>query len=239
MDVVCKICSVPAQLLAKIPGCAPLVRACCTTVGQKLLMALTGLSLVGFLVAHLAGNLFLLSGEHAFNEYAEKLHSLGPILVVLEIGLFAMFLLHIGLAISTAALSQAARSLPYDEKQSKQSGFVLAGGGASNWMIPTGIVILLYLVLHIIDMKFNVRGFEGGENKFEVTRNILHDIPTAVIYVVSLVALGVHLTHGISSAFQTLGISHPRWNQLIRYVSVLSAWAIAFGFIVLVIWAHN
>ena len=77
-----------------------LVKACSTSVGQKLLMAISGLLLCGFLVAHLGGNLKLYAGEQSFNDYAHALHGLGPVLAAAEIGLFVLFLLHIGLAIS-------------------------------------------------------------------------------------------------------------------------------------------
>lgn len=237
MDVFCKICSIPAALLSKVPGIGPLVKTCGTTVGQKVLMALTGLALCGFLVAHLGGNLNLFVGEAQFNMYAEKLHSLGPILAVAEIGLFVVFLLHICLAISTAALSRQARKVAYDRQQSKEGPSVLPMGGAKNLMMITGLFLLAYLVLHVLDMKMNIRGFAGDDNKFILTRNILSHLPTAAFYVVSLILLGVHLSHGVSSAFQTLGLNHRRWNVLIRVCGLLFAWVIAGGFLSLVIWA--
>lgn len=240
MDVLCKILSIPAALLSKVPGIGPIVKVCCTSVGQKILMALTGLSLCGFLVAHLAGNLNLFAGEAAFNGYAEKLHSLGPLLAIAETGLFAMFLVHIGLAVSTTAMSRNARGRQYEEKHSKQQGFILPNGGASNLMLVTGVIIFAYLVLHIVDMKLNLRGFEGGGedgNKFVHVKAVLSDLVTGTFYVISIIALGVHLSHGVSSACQTLGISHPRWNKLIRIGGYLFAWGTAAGFISLVFWA--
>ena len=238
MDVLCKILSIPAALLSKVPGIGPIIKVCCTSVGQKILMALTGLSLCGFLTAHLLGNLNLFAGEEAFNGYAEKLHSLGPLLAAAETGLFAMFTLHIGLAISTTCMSRAARRNEYEEKESKQSGFILPSGGAANWMLITGLIIFAYLVLHIIDMKLNLRGFAGDDSKFALVRNVLQNPINGAFYVVSILALGIHLTHGVSSACQTLGINHPRWNKVIRILGVLFAWKIAIGFISLVVWAY-
>ena len=237
MDVLCKIISIPAELLSKVPGIGPIVKACCTSVGQKILMALTGLSLCGFLVAHLAGNLNLFMGEEAFNGYAEKLHSLGPLLAAAEIGLFATFLVHICLAITTTAMSRRARRRQYQEKESKQEGFVLPNGGASNMMLLTGLVIFVYLVLHIIDMKLNLRHFESNDSVFQLVRNVLSNPATGAFYVVALLALGVHLSHGVHSACQSLGISHPKWTKLIEIGGVLFAWAIAIGFLSLVAWA--
>ncbi|MEZ6131720.1 MAG: succinate dehydrogenase cytochrome b subunit [Planctomycetaceae bacterium] len=202
-------------------------------------MAFTGLALCGFLVAHLAGNLNLFMGEEAFNGYAEKLHSLGPLLALAETGLFATFLAHIGLAISTAALSRQARKRDYELKQSKQGVFILPQGGAATKMMATGLVILAYLILHIIDMKMNLRGFAGDDNKFALVKNVLSDPLTGAFYAVALVILGVHLSHGVSSAFQTLGISHRRWNGLIRMGGYAFAWLISLGFLSLVAWAWN
>ncbi|MEZ6124082.1 MAG: succinate dehydrogenase cytochrome b subunit [Planctomycetaceae bacterium] len=237
MDVFCKIFTLPCELLAKVPGLGPILKSCCTTVGQKILMALTGLSLCGFLVAHLGGNLYLFAGQEAFNGYAEKLHSLGPLLWVAEVGLLGLFALHMSLAMSTAAISLRARGRAYDAKQSKQEGFVLPNGGAANLMLGTGLIILVYLVLHVCDMKFNVREMGSEENLFELVRNVLCDPKTAAFYVVALLALGVHLTHGVKSAIQTLGISHPRWNKLFEIGGVLFAWGISLGFLSLVAWA--
>jgi len=238
LDTVYKILGYPAELLCKVPGIGPIVKVCCTSVGQKILMALTGLSLCGFLVAHLGGNLNLFAGKDAFNGYAEKLHSLGPILAVAEVGLFSMFLLHIGLAVSTTAMSRRARSSSYEKKESKQTGFILPNGGAANLMLVTGLIVFAYLVIHILDMKLNVRGFAGGEDdKFELVRSVLSDFKTGVFYSVALIALGVHLSHGVRSACQSLGISHPRWNKLISIGGILFAWGIAAGFLSLVVWA--
>ena len=240
MDFLCKIFAIPAELLSKVPGIGPLVKVCCTSVGQKLLMALTGLALCGFLVAHLAGNLLLYAGEAQFNEYAEKLHSLGPLLWAAEVGLLGLFFAHIGLALSTAAMSKRARKSKYEEKATKQDAIAMSGGGAANWMLPTGLLIFVFLVLHIADMKFNVRGLEHGEeNLFEHVKQVLGNPIVGAFYAFALLGIGVHLTHGVSSAFQTLGISHPRWNKLIRIASVVFAWAIALGFISLLCFSYG
>lgn len=243
MSFLVKICSIPAALLSKVPGIGPVVKTCCTTVGQKLLMALTGLALVGFLITHLAGNLLLYAGEEKFNEYAEQLHSLGPILWAAEVVLLSLFLAHIGLAVSTAALSATARKKKYAEKVSKQDNTILMGGGAGNYMFPTGVMVLIFLILHVADMKFNVRDslgladFEHGEeNLFAHVQDVLKDPIAIAVYILGLAALGIHLSHGIASAFQTLGINHSRWNGLIRSLCLLLGWALVLGFGSLVIW---
>ena len=246
MNALVRVLSLPAVILSKVPGIGPIIRACCTSVGQKVLMALTGLSLSGFLVAHLSGNFLLYAGETEFNAYAEKLHSLGPLLVAAEIGLFGMFLLHIGLAISTIAMNRAARARSYDMKDSKQSNLILPGG-ASSWMVVTGVLIGIFLVCHLLDLKFKWFVGDGSSgwspvaysdtsNEFYSVVNVLSDPLHAVIYSIGFIALGIHLSHGVRSALQSLGLSHPRWDGLLKFLGYAFAWAIAAGFLSLIMW---
>jgi succinate dehydrogenase cytochrome b subunit len=246
LNALVMLLSLPATALSKVPGMEPVVRACRTSVGQKILMALTGLLLCGFLVAHLSGNLLLFAGEEQFNAYAEKLHSLGPLLAVAEIGLFALFCLHLGLAVSTIAMNRAARRKNYDVKESKQEGFTVPNG-ASTWMVVTGILVLVFLVTHIADLKLQVNplvdydgvytGEHGDANAFQVVRRVLGNPINAIVYTVGLIALGIHLSHGVRSACQSLGISHRRWDPVIQIASNLFAWVIAAGFLSLIVWA--
>ncbi|MCA9084152.1 MAG: succinate dehydrogenase cytochrome b subunit [Planctomycetaceae bacterium] len=236
MDVICKACCVPAKVLSKVPILGPLVRVYSTSVGQKILMAITGLALCGFLVAHLAGNLLLFAGEEAFNQYAEKLHSMGPLLAAAEIGLFATFALHMLLAVSTTAMSRQARKQEYAVSESKQGIFILPGGGASNWMLGTGIMILVFLILHIVDMKLDLRNFASGASKYAHVKAILHDNIVRVVYALGLIALGIHLSHGFKSALQSLGVNHKRWNVLFALLGIIFAWAVAGGFLAILAW---
>lgn len=246
MDALLRTLSLPAQILSRVPGLGLLVKVCSTTVGQKILMAISGLSLCGFLVAHLAGNLKLYAGEQSFNDYAHALHSLGPLLAAAEIGLFAMFALHIGLAISTGALNKVARGKDYFIKETKQ-GVSILPGGASSWMMVTGLVVLFFLVCHIIDMKLKVgpgvdyspalNAEKIADNEYQAVKAVLSTPSRAFVYIVGLVALGIHLSHGIRSALQTLGVNHRRWNFILQWVCVALAWTLAAGFISLVIWA--
>ena len=246
LNALLRILGLPAYFLALVPGIAPVIRALSSSVGQKLLMATSGLSLVGFLVVHLAGNLQLYAGEDVFNAYAAKLHSLGPILGIAEVGLFAMFALHIGLAVSTAAMNRTARGSAYAMKQTKQGLFVLPSGGASSWMMVTGVLIFIFLVSHILDMKlkkglgvdYSAALDASGEatNSFQAVKAVLHPAH-AVLYIVCIIALGIHLSHGIRSALQTFGLHHRNWNFIFRWSGFLLAWAIAGGFISVVVWA--
>lgn len=247
LNALLRLLSLPATLLARLPGCGPLVRVCSTSVGQKILMACTGLALCGFLVAHLAGNLKLYAGEQAFNDYAHALHSLGPLLAAAEIGLFATFAVHIGLAISTAAMNRVARQKQYAVRDSKQPPFALPSGGASNWMLVTGVLVLVFLTMHITDMKLKANpGVDYpkaadsvgiADNEFRVVKTVLSTPLNAIVYFVGIFALGIHLSHGFRSALQTLGVHHKRWNVILKWLSIGFGWAIAAGFISLIAWA--
>lgn len=251
MSTAARLLGFPCEMLSRLPVVGGLVRAACTSVGQKLLMAVTGLSLCGFLVAHLGGNLLLFAGEEKFNAYAATLHSYGPLLTLAEIGLFTVFVLHLFLAISTAAMNRAARASSYEMTESKQDGVsLLPGGGASYWMFGTGVMIALFIAVHLVDLRIKanplhdyssaVQTEAGSEvpivNEFRAVRIALTG-ETVIVYVVGLLALGIHLTHGVRSALQTLGVNHRTWNPLLKLGGILFAWGIALGFMSIVAWA--
>lgn len=202
-----------------------------STIGRKALMAVTGLSLCGFLVAHLDGNLKLFAGKGVFDEYAEWLHSF-HLLPVAEAGLFGLFALHIYLAISTTLQNRSARTSPYAIRQSKLQHDQVLPRPASSWMMISGGIVLGFLLLHIVDMKLEGRsGVAYSESsKFETTIQILADPVSRIVYLVGTIVLGFHLAHGVSSAFQTLGLSHPKYTPLIRAAGIAFAATIAVGF---------
>ena len=197
-----------------------------TSIGKKTLMALTGLALVGFLVAHLLGNLTLYTGNEAFNAYAHQLEELGPLLWVAEIGLLVLFSIHIGLALKTSRENKEARTSRYQVRadHGKRSF-------ASSSMLITGLIIGAFLVIHIIDFRVaKLMGSDSVEDLAVAVRNRLGSPLGAFLYLVGIAALGVHLRHAISSALQTLGANHPKYNDLIRVVGIGLSVLIAVGF---------
>lgn len=225
-------------------------------------MGATGLLLCGFLVAHLAGNLNIFLGEEMFNTYAEKLHSLGPLLVVAEIGLFVLFLVHILVAFALTMSNRAARgSRGYEVKTTKQEDAALNLQPRS-WMVISGAIVLFFLVYHVAGMKFGIMDdsavmadpsmFEPRPSVYDpaLTSNDLEDVVdkigepapfqrvvgilrspvSAAIYVVGVIILGFHLSHGFSSAFRSLGLAHPRYTPVIRNLGVLFAVLMTVGF---------
>ena len=210
-----------------------------SSIGKKHLMAVTGLLLIGFLVGHVAGNLLLVLGEQTFNTYSHALIS-NPLIIPIELGLLSIFLLHIGLAIWTNIENKNARpndyAMPVCEQKQKLS---------SSFMIFTGIIVAVFVVYHIIGIKFGPSGpgyivTHNGVEMRDLYKLVLEyfQSPIAVLlYTFSMVVLGVHLTHGFWSLFQSLGISHKKYTPILKVLSVATSVAISGGFIFCVVWA--
>jgi succinate dehydrogenase / fumarate reductase cytochrome b subunit len=203
-----------------------------SSIGQKFVMGITGLLLCGFLVAHLAGNLLLFLGEKWFNDYAHKLHEQWELLLIAETGLFVLFLAHIYLAISTSIGNARAREDQYAIKQPKVRGRVI---GANTWMFASGAVVLGFVLLHLADLRLaqagiNLRGLSYKDNDFANTVMVLGDPISRVVYTLGAIVLGIHLSHGFASAFQSLGLNHPKYMPLIKVIGQIFAVVIAVGF---------
>jgi len=209
-----------------------------SSVGQKALMGITGLLLVGFLVFHLAGNTTLyfngdgsLSADSdggAFDAYVEKIKSFGPLLVVARIGLFALFAAHIALAFRLSLANREARHERYALRGNKGA---LTVGSAS--MLVTGSILLVYLLKHLYD--FSLDGLVG-DGSFEEgpaadVQSKLSEPATAMLYILGIAALTLHLTHGFRSAFQSLGANHPQLNAILKWVGLALALALGAGFL--------
>jgi succinate dehydrogenase / fumarate reductase cytochrome b subunit len=198
-------------------------------------MAITGLGLCGFLAVHLAGNLLLYVGQEQYDHYAHSLHAQAAFLVVAEIGLLLLFVGHIWLAFTTSRENDSARPVGYAMKQSKQPPSSLLAP-ASSVMFATGIVVLLFLLLHLSDFRFELRS-HGGETPFDKAVSILRDPLSAIVYLLGSIVLGYHVLHGFQSAFQTLGLNHPKYTPIIKFLSILFAITVAAGFGSFPLWA--
>ncbi|HIG88043.1 MAG TPA: succinate dehydrogenase cytochrome b subunit [Planctomycetes bacterium] len=197
-----------------------------TSVGRKTVLAITGLSLFGFVIVHLLGNFALFSGTEAFNEYAQKLEDLGPVLMVAEVGLLTLFVVHMGLALSLHRQSREARPDDYRIRANMGRSTV-----ASRSMLITGLALGVFLVIHITD--FRIKKIMGDPAVADLGQAVVERITSPlglVIYMGGIIALGLHLRHALQSAFQTLGLSHPRYADNVRYVSAASAALITLGF---------
>jgi len=200
-------------------------------------MGFTGLFLCSFLVIHLAGNLLLFAGEEKYDEYAHKLHDTGPLLVVAEVILFAAFAAHIYLAFVTTKENLAARSKSYAMRQSKKDHANTPSTiSPENTMFITGAVILGYLIIHLLDFKFGVWSSDDL-GPYAKAKELMSNYLRIGIYVVASLFVGYHVSHGFASAFQSLGINHPKINCCIKKISIGFAILIAAGFVIVSLWA--
>ena len=222
-----------------------MLKSLSSSIGQKIVMAITGLALCGFLLIHLGGNLLLYVGADKYNEYAHALHAQKALLLVAEIGLLLMFVLHICLAFRTHFKNSSARPIDYAIRQSKQDPGPLAVP-PSGMMLPTGMVVLVFLLLHLSDFKFfeytrmtglRHQSVSVSAEPFSKAVGVLKDPITAVVYLVGSLVLGLHVWHGFASACQTLGLSHPKYSPLIKSLSFLFALTVAIGFASFPFWA--
>ncbi|MCM0604577.1 MAG: succinate dehydrogenase cytochrome b subunit [Xanthomonadaceae bacterium] len=217
-----------------------------SSVGRKFIMGASGLALLGFLITHLAGNLLLfIPGGALFNEYAQKLESLGMLLYVAEFGLAFLFVFHSVIAIRLKLDNLSARGSKYAGLKSK--------GGPSRWNIASvnmaisGLVMGAFLIWHIKSMKFGPSIAQGyvTEVKGTLDRDLYRLVfetfkdPIQVwLYVGVMIFLGLHLRHGFWSAFQSLGLIRPRFSKLISAVGVFIAVLMAAGFLGIPLYIH-
>lgn len=199
-----------------------------SSLGRKLIMALTGLFLILFLIVHLLGNLQLLKDDNgeSFNRYADFMGH-NPLIQTISIGNFFFIVLHIITSIILTIRNRAARPIPYAYTNlSKSSTW------ASRNMMLLGTIILIFLVVHLqgfwAKSKFgglNTITIDGKtmHNLYEATQIAFNELWIVVFYVVSMIGLGFHLVHGFKSAFQTLGINHKKYNGFIHHVGVAFA----------------
>lgn len=213
--------------------CSPL-----SSIGQKQVMAVTGLLLCGFLVTHMLGNFTLFIGPDAFNKYSHALTS-NPLIYLAEVGLAALFLSHIVMAFRVIIANKQARPTPYYSYKKSGRG----GTFASATMAYSGVIALIFLVIHIQGLKFGthyttVIGGVEMRDIYKTTIEYFQDPLHIAGYIVAMIALGVHTSHGFWSAFQTLGLNHPKYMPKIQLLSTLFGFYVTIGFSVLPIFCY-
>jgi succinate dehydrogenase / fumarate reductase cytochrome b subunit len=213
-----------------------------STVGRKFIMAVSGIFLMLFLIVHLGGNLTMFVGADLFNSYAHHLESLGPLLYVAEAGLLAIFLFHVVTAFQVNAEKRHARPDRYAVIASK--GGASKTTIASKSMIYTGVILLLFIPIHIWMFKFNAgKDFQttlvhGKEIKdlFSPVAEAFKNPFVAFGYAGVMLLLGLHLRHGFWSALQSLGAMSPKCSTLVYAGGLLFALLLAGGFFLLPIY---
>ena len=193
-----------------------------SSIGKKMMMAITGISFCGFLTAHLAGNLTIYGGKDAFNGYAEHLHALGPLVTLAEIGLLTFALVHVITGILLFLENRKARPVRY--KVNKSAGGRTIGSAT---MPYTGIALLAFILLHLVNFHFVDK---TDTTIFAIVSDAFANPAYVAIYIAAMVVAAIHVSHGFWSAFQTIGLNHPKYMPLIKIVSIVFAVIVGVGF---------
>lgn len=217
-----------------------------SSVGQKILMSLSGIVMLGFVIGHLAGNLQLITSDaDAFNRYGHFLISLGGLLILVELFLIACLVIHVVTAISISRGKRAARPVNYTKLKS-------AGGASkkslgSSTMIYTGILILIFLLIHLRTFKYGPAEADGyvttvdGVEVRDLHRLVVEkfqQVEWVVGYVAAMILLGLHLSHAFWSALQSLGFYHDRYTPVLYSAGRALAVLISLGFLIIPIWIY-
>jgi succinate dehydrogenase / fumarate reductase, cytochrome b subunit len=197
-----------------------------STIGKKAVMAVTGLILFGFLVAHMLGNLQFFLGSEVMHHYAETLHGNPPLLWTLRTVLLVSVVLHIWASIQLSAIKSEARPVAYVKRANVKSSW------ASRTMMLSGPVVAAFIVLHLLHLTTGtihpdfvpLYPYENLIKGFLI-------VPMALVYIGAMVLIGFHLSHGIWSMFQSMGFSHPRYTPMIKKFASIFSWILVAGFI--------
>ena len=203
-----------------------------SSIGRKWIVGISGGLLILFVLAHLAGNLTIYVGPfgEGINVYAQALHANPVLLWLARGGLLAVFLVHIGTTMSLIIANRRARPQRYAVKARLQSTIYV------RTMALSGLVVLSFLIFHVLQFAGGLSPYshlydlEGRHDVAAMIIRSFHNPLVSGFYLLSLVLLGMHLSHGISSVFQTFGLNGRKSSGLIKHGGLLVAWALMIGF---------
>ena len=204
-----------------------------SSVGRKIIMAVTGIVLVAFVCVHLLGNSSVFVGADAINAYAQKLHSLGPFVWVFRLVMLAAFALHIVFGIQLTLENRAAT--PEANVQVKR----LKTGFGAETMIVSGLVMLAFVIYHLLHFTVRVTnpdiyvplGNSGMVDVYVMVVNGFKSVLPVIIYLVGMAFLFLHVSHGFQSLFQTLGLSNDKSLPVMGMLSKLVGFVLLVGYI--------
>jgi succinate dehydrogenase / fumarate reductase, cytochrome b subunit len=209
-----------------------------SSLGKKYIMAITGLALVGFVIAHLLGNLQIFLGPEAMNRYGHFLQTTPELLWPLRVGLLTVTALHIIAAITLTRENRAARPIPYAHFE------VVAASYASRTMFMSGIIIFVFIVYHLLHFTiqapqinftgYDFRALEDAKERHDIYQMMVigyHNPIVSGFYVLGIALLCLHLSHGISSMFQSLGLSNQNYGRFLDKLAVAAAILIFIGYV--------
>jgi succinate dehydrogenase / fumarate reductase cytochrome b subunit len=205
------------------------------TVGRKLLMSCTGLLMIFFVIVHLLGNVSVFAGPSGINAWAAKLHRLMPILWLFRTAMFAICALHIYLGTLLTLENNASKPGPYAVRKTLRSTF------SGRYMIWTGVLIAVYLAFHILHFTAHLINPElssaahidemGRPDVFMMMMLNFRNAVVLLVYISAMAALALHLTHGIQSFFQTLGLNNDKTLPVFIKAGTIAALMISLGYI--------
>lgn len=200
-----------------------------STLQKKQIVGITGLAMVGFVLAHLSGNFLIYKGPDAFNGYAQFLHDLGGVLWVMRAGILASFVLHIGVTMNLVITNRKARVDRYYKYQNHRSESSLA----TQLMPLSGSIIFIYIIFHLLDFTLAQKvGIIDGVDLglFGLVVNTLKDPIHSALYIISMASVGLHMYHAFQSVFQTFGLMTEKNQHRFSIASKVLGVAITLGY---------
>ncbi len=207
-----------------------------SAIGKKAVMAVTGIMLLGFVLAHMIGNLKIYTGQEHLDAYGAYLRTMGEpifphtgLLWIVRVGLILAFVLHIHAAFTLTRINRAARKVGYQAGRQYP-----AANYAARTMRWSGVIVGFFVLFHLMDMTWGWHVVHSGFVEGSPYQNLVASFspdrwPVAVVYIVANVLLGIHIFHGAWSLFQSLGLNNPRFNMWRRYFAIAFAAVIVIG----------
>lgn len=197
-----------------------------TTIGKKVVMAVTGLILFGFLIGHMAGNFQFFLGRETLNAYAEHLHGLPALLWGTRIALLVSVAFHILAAVQLYNLQREARPVSYHKRKAVGSTY------AARTMYWSGPIIAFFVIYHLLHMT--VGSVHPDFRPLQAYENVVIGFSVwyvTLFYVIAMVLLCMHLYHGVWSMFQSIGLAHPRYTPRLKAFAKIFAIVLLIGFL--------
>ncbi len=203
-----------------------------TSIGKKILTAVTGFIAFGFVMGHMLGNLQVLIGQDQYNTYAEALQSMGPALWVIRGFLLLAFGIHIWLGIQLKLENWSARPVAYKNETTQQASL------ASRTMIWTGLIVFSFVIYHLLHFTARVTHPEYASltdslGRVDVYSMVIFGFSNyliSIFYLIAVALLSYHLSHGVASMFQSLGLNSPAWQKRLDALAWLAAIVLFVGY---------
>lgn len=196
-----------------------------SSIGKKVVVALTGLAMFGFVIGHLLGNLQMFQGPEKLNAYAHFLKNTKGLLWGTRVVMLTSIILHVLFTIQLRLRNRAGRPIAYERHEAQYSTV------SARVMFWSGLYLMAYIIYHILHFTL---GVHPQFSPTDVYSNVIIGFsswPVSLFYIVGMICLGLHLHHGVWSLFQTLGLNHPKYNAWRRCLSTTAAIIIPAGYI--------